>query len=217
MPWHTDGMDRPHIDAVMRRLRVRYRAPAASSKGTPWDVLLFTLLSARTRDEQTEIVFRRLKARFPTVRSLAAARPSAVRGILRSIGLFEAKTRNAIALAKALLARHGGGVPRTMDALVALPGVGRKTASCVMVYAFGIPAVAVDTHVHRITGRLGWVRTRTAEQTESALRRILPRRHWLDVNRVMVQFGRDICRPGVPLCWKCPVRRHCAYPKKTTL
>jgi endonuclease-3 len=209
-------MDRPHFDAVMRTLEARYRDPAASSKNDPLDVLLFTMLSSRTRDDQTEIAFRRLKRRFPTVRRLAAAKTADVRRILRSIGLFGAKSRNAIALAKELVRRHGGVVPRTMDELVALPGVGRKTASCVLVYAFGIPAVAVDTHVHRIVGRLGWAREHTAERTEAALRRVLPRRHWLDVNRVMVQFGRDICRPGVPLCWKCPVRRHCAYPKKTT-
>ena len=121
----------------------------------------------------------------------------------------------ATPMARAVTERHGGRVPRDFDALVALPGVGRKTASCVMVYAFGVPAIAVDTHVHRIANRLGWVRATTPEKTERALRATLPAKHWLDVNRVMVQFGRDVCVPGTPKCWACPVRASCAFPKKT--
>ncbi len=211
---HTSVMT-PRYDQVMRELARRYAAPAASSKETPWEVLLFTALTARSKDEQVEPVFRRLMAAYPTPAALAKARVADVEQRIRTIGLYRTKAKNAVALARALMERHGGRVPADLDALVGLPAVGRKTASCTLVYAFGIPAIAVDTHVHRIVNRLGWTRTGTPEKTERALRAGLPRRHWLDVNRVMVQFGRDVCVPGKPKCWMCPVARWCAYPGKT--
>lgn len=203
-----------HFDRIMAALKRRYKAPAASSKDDPWEVLLFTLLSARTRDSQTEVVFRKLLQGYPTISSLADARLVDVQEILKTIGLYRGKARNVIALAKKVMAEHDGKVPRGMTELVDLPGVGRKTASCVMVYAYGKPAIAVDTHVHRIVNRLGWTRTNDAGKTEVALRDKLPEKHWLDINRVMVQFGRDICKPGLPRCGECPVRAWCAFPKK---
>ncbi|HTM68163.1 MAG TPA: endonuclease III [Candidatus Binatia bacterium] len=205
----------PRYDKIMSVLERRYADPAASSKDTPWEVLLFTALTARSRDEQVEPVFRRLMARWPGPAALARARVKDVESVLRTVGLYRSKAKNAVALAKALMARHGGEVPADLDALVDLPAVGRKTASCTLVYAFGIPAIAVDTHVHRVTNRLGWVRERTPERTERALRERLPAKHWLEVNRVMVQFGRAVCVPGRPKCWMCPVARWCAYPHKT--
>lgn len=201
--------------AVMRRLVRRYRAPAESAKATPWKSLLFTMLSARSRDVETEKVYRALLARYPTPRALSKATPAAVAPLIARIGLFRAKAKNAVLLARAVVTRHGGRVPADLEALVALPGVGRKTANCTLVYAFGMPAVCVDTHVHRIANRLGWVRTTTPERTERALRERLDRRWWLDVNRVMVQFGRDVCVPGRPKCWSCPVAPWCTYRPKT--
>ena len=154
-------------------------------------------------------------AAYPGPKALAKARRTDVQRIIRTIGLYRSKATNAVALARMLVSRHGGRVPADLDALVDLPAVGRKTASCVMVYAFGEPAIAVDTHVHRIANRLGWVKEGTPEKTERSLRRTLPLGHWMDVNRVMVQFGRDICIPGRPKCWKCPVARWCGFPTKT--
>jgi endonuclease-3 len=208
-------MERNRFDATIRELKRRYREPAASSKDTPWEVILFTALSARTRDDQTEPAFRRLLARYPTIPALAKAKVGDVGSILKTIGLYRTKAKNVVALAQTLVERHAGKVPADLDALVELPAVGRKTASCVLVYAFGIPAVAVDTHVHRIANRLGWAKAKDPVGTERDLRRVLPRKHWLDVNRVMVSFGRDVCVPGVPKCWKCPVSAWCAFPKKT--
>lgn len=199
----------------MRILKRRYADPAASEKSTPWETVLFTALTARSRDDQVEPAFRRLMAKYPTPAALAVASVADVAAVIRTVGLYRSKAKNAVAMAKAVTERHGGRVPRDFDALVALPGVGRKTASCVMVYAFGVPAIAVDTHVHRIANRLGWVRANTPEKTERSLRATLPPKHWLDVNRVMVQFGRDACVPGVPKCWQCPVRALCAFPRKT--
>lgn len=200
---------------IMRILKREYREVAASEKATPWESLLFTLLSARTRDVQTEIAFRKLMHRYPSVKSLAEARVKDVGRVLQTIGLYRNKARFVVDLAKRLRKEHGGRIPDDIETLVGLPGVGRKTANCVMVYAFGEPAVCVDTHVHRICNRLGWVRTKDATKTEESLRATLPKSHWLDVNRVMVQFGRDICVPITPKCWMCPVRRYCGFGKKT--
>lgn len=205
----------PEYGAVMTALKRRYRERAASQKGDPWRTLLFTMLTARSRDDQVEPVFRLLMLRYKDAAALAKADVSDVAACIRGIGLYRGKSRNAVAMARAVMSRHDGKVPMAMGELVALPGVGTKTASCVLVYAFGIPAVAVDTHVHRIANRLRWVRTSTPEKTEAALRSSLPKRHWMDVNRVMVQFGRDVCLPGRPRCGNCPVRKSCAFPGKT--
>lgn len=199
----------------MCELKRRYTAPAASSKTSPWECVVFTLLSARTRDEQTEVVFQELLRRWPTPRDLAQARVADVERVLNRIGLYKNKARNVVALAKVVEEKYGGKVPQELEALVDLPGVGVKTASCVLVYAFGKPAIPVDTHVHRIANRLGWVKEKTPERTGQALEQSLPRKYWMDVNRVMVQFGREICIPGKPRCPVCPVRTWCAYPKKT--
>ncbi len=200
----------------MRTLKRRYVARAESAKDTPWESVLFTMLTARSRDEQVEPAFRALMRAYPTPAALSRARVSDVAHIIRTIGLYRGKARNAVALAHALVERHGGKVPADLDALVELPGVGRKTASCVLVYAFDIPAIAVDTHVLRVTNRLGWVKETTPEKTERALREVLPKKHWLDLNRVMVQFGRDVCTPGTrPRCFACPVATWCGFPNKT--
>lgn len=204
------------MDATMRTLARRYRgAKAESAKEDPFRSLVFTMLSARTRDDQTEIAYRKVIGRWPTAAALAAATPAQVVPLVRTIGLYRGKAKNLVALAKRLVTDHGGKVPADIDAMVALPGVGRKTANCVMVYAFGVPAVCVDTHVHRIANRLGWVKTTTPERTERALRAALPRRWWLSVNHLLIRFGREICVPWTPKCWRCPVRDRCAYAKKT--
>ena len=200
----------------MRALKRRYVARAESAKSTPWECVLFTMLTARSRDDQVEPVFRALMRAYPTPAVLSRARVSDVTRVIRTIGLYRVKAKNAVALAKAVTDRHGGKVPDDLDLLVGLPGVGRKTASCVLVYAFGIPAIAVDTHVLRIVNRLGWIGEATPEKAERALRAALPQKHWLDVNRVMVQFGRDVCTPGSkPKCYACPVAKWCGFPKKT--
>ena len=203
-----------HADEIMRTLTRRYREPAEAAKDTPWKVLLFTALSARTRDTQTEPAFRRVITAYPTPAALSRARETDVAHLLNTIGLFRSKARNIVALAKALTTRHEGRVPKDMDALVALPAVGRKTASCVLVYAFSIPAIAVDTHVFRIANRLGWTKENTPEKTERALRARIPKRHWIRINKVMVPFGREICG-RIPKCWMCPVAEWCDFSEKT--
>lgn len=203
------------IRKVIETLKREFPGKGAVELDRPEDVLLATVLSARTRDEQVLKVYPKLRKCFPTLVSLKNAKVSEVADAIKEIGLFRAKAKSVKGIAEALLAEHGGGVPDTMEELTALPGVGRKTASCVLCYAFKKPAIAVDTHVHRITNRLGWVRTKNPLETEQALRRLIPKDLWLHVNRVFVQFGRSVCVPGRPRCLKCPVSRLCRYPRKT--
>ncbi|HSD12730.1 MAG TPA: endonuclease III [Patescibacteria group bacterium] len=198
----------PRYDSVMRELKRRYPAPAASSKETPWEVLLFTALTARSKDDQVEPVFRRLMAAYPTPAALAKARVRDVERVLRTIGLYRSKARNAVALARMLMERHAGRVPDDLDALVELPAVGRKTASCVLVYAFGKPAIAVDTHVHRIANRLGWAKEKTPREDRTRparpaaappLARRQPRHGAVRPRRLRARDAEVLDVPGGPL------------------
>jgi len=194
-------------EKVVRILSKRYPSKGMVDMGKAEDTLIATLLSARTTDVQVLRVYPGLRRSFPTLSALAKAPASAIASKISSIGLYRNKSKAVKALAQKLIADFDGKVPRTMDELVTLPGVGRKTASCVLAYAFKIPAIAVDTHVYRIVHRLGWAKGKTAEQVEMELRKLVPERSWIDINRSMVQFGRDICKPGTPQCYRCPVAK----------
>lgn len=196
---------------LIRVLGTQFPQKAMVDFGAPEDTLIATLLSARTRDEQVMAVYGPLRKRFPRLLDLAEATQAQLERALGTIGLFRAKAKAVRLLAAQLLDQHGGKVPTTMEELVQLPGVGRKTASCVLWYAFGIPAMAVDTHVFRIAHRLGWATSTTAEGVEKELKAYLPKAIWGEVNRVFVQFGRTICKPGLPRCEACPARDVCPY------
>jgi len=179
--------------------------------GNPFRVLVSTILSARTRDPVTEEVSTRLFSRFPDPRSLSEADREEVSRLIKPVNYYNVKTRRIMEVSKILVDRHGGDVPRTFEELLELPGVGRKTANCVLVYAFNTPAIPVDIHVHRISNRIGLVRTKTPEQTEVELSKIYDRKHWLNVNELFVAFGQTICRPRVPRCEICTVKSLCSY------
>ncbi|NMB74859.1 MAG: endonuclease III [Myxococcales bacterium] len=205
--------ERQRMTAVLRALsRTRGSTMLARlGQGKPFHTLVATMLSARTRDEVTETVAAELLRQYPDPGTLAAARPERLWPLLRRVGLYRAKSRNLVAMSRELLSRHGGKVPDRMQDLTALSGVGRKTAGCVLVYAFGKSALPVDTHVHRISNRLGVVHTRTPEQTEQALLEIVPRRYVPWVNDLFVHHGKTVCLPQRPRCAQCPVRRHCDF------
>lgn len=207
--------DVKEIRSVLRRLKKAYPKKGPMEKGSAEDILLAVTLSARTRDEQVLSAYPRMREAFPTLEDLAGASVADIAGTINTLGLYRNKARFMKGIAKALVDRHGGRVPKDRASLEALPGIGRKTANCVMCYAFGIPAIAVDTHVHRIVNRLGWVRTKDAHATERRLNTLIPKDLWLDVNRVLVQFGRTVCTPRKPHCGECPVARFCAFPDKT--
>lgn len=180
-----------------------------ANRRSAFQILIGTILSARSRDEMTEKVCEDLFRSYPTPRRLARARPRHLMAILHLIGFYRQKTKYIMNTARIILKRHRGQVPDSFDELIQLPGVGRKVANCVLVYAFGKPAIAVDTHVHRIANRLGWLDTRTPAETELALARMLPERYWLTINELLVAHGKGVCRPVRPKCDQCSVRRWC--------
>jgi len=177
----------------------------------PFKILIGTILSQRTRDPVTDLASARLFAKFPDVKRLAKADTRTVARLIRPVGFYKTKARQLRKISRVLLERHGGEVPATMEELLELPQVGRKTANCVLVYGFGKPAIPVDTHVHRIFNRLGLVRTKTPEQTEAELVKIADKRDWLELNEVIVRFGQAICKPIGPRCPDCSLKSVCAY------
>jgi endonuclease-3 len=203
----SGGDRRVHTPSeVVRALRRRF-PPEPGGAADPFQTLIATVLSQRTREEKTAKAAKNLFAAFPNAASLAGASPERVTALIRPAGFYRQKAPTIIEISRRLLSDFGGEVPRDMEKLLALPGVGRKTANCVLVYGFGVPAIPVDTHVHRISNRLGWVKTKTPERTEEALRESIPKRFWLDINELFVLFGRETCRPVGPLCPECPLAR----------
>ena len=180
----------------------------------PFVVLIGTILSHRTRDERTEDAVKRLFARFKGVEDLAEARPEEVAELIKSVGFYRSKSRSVVEVARIIRDKYGGAVPKNMEELLRLPLVGRKTANCVLVYGYGLKAIPVDTHVHRIANRIGIVSTRTPEETEMKLREKVPERFWIILNDLLVNFGRSICKPIKPSCEVCSIKQNCGYYKK---
>lgn len=199
------------VRAVMDTLAATYHGRGAVELGDPYQVLIATIISQRTREEQTTAVSTRVFARYPDAAALAAATEPELYDLLNGSEYREEKAPRLIALAAILAERYNGTVPDDLDALLSLPGVGRKTANCVLIYAFEKAALCVDTHMHRVTNRLGWVTTKTPEATEKALEKIMPQDLWAGSNRLFLQHGRAICLPSTPICSRCPVREWCAY------
>ncbi len=176
----------------------------------PFRVLIRTILSQRTRDENTDAAAKRLfDAGYGTPQALACAKEEDLYDLIKPAGMFRQKAKRIIEVAKAILERFGGKVPKDLEKLVSLPGVGRKTANIVLYLSFGKPAIAVDTHVHRISNRLGWVKTKTPEETERKLMKLLPKSLWGPINGSMVEFGRKVCLPRNPKCEECPFKDVC--------
>jgi endonuclease-3 len=182
---------------------------AVERERDPFRLLVACVISLRTKDEVTAAASARLFAVAATPAALAALPAAEVGRLIFPAGFYNTKARQLREIARRIAAGHGGAVPPSLDALLALPGVGRKTANLVLGLGFGIPAICVDTHVHRISNRLGLVRTTTPEQTEHALAAVLPQRHWIDINDLLVTFGQHVCRPTSPRCSTCPLAARC--------
>ncbi|RLI96831.1 MAG: endonuclease III [Candidatus Aenigmatarchaeota archaeon] len=181
----------------------------------PFRVLIATVLSQRTRDENTEKAAKSLFKKYNTPRKLAVAKTSDIEKLIKPSGFYKVKARRIKKISKILLEKYGGKVPRDIESLIKLPGVGRKTANCVLVYAFGTPSIPVDTHVHRISNRLGLVQTKTPAQTESELIKVVPKKYWLIINELMVKFGQRVCKPRKPRCDICKLKKMCRYHHNT--
>lgn len=175
----------------------------------PFETLVSTILSLRTKDAVTEAASHRLLARAPTPEILASLSITEIERLIFPVGFYHTKAKHLIETCRSLLQDYGGRVPRSMEDLLKLPGVGRKTANLVLTVGFGDYGICVDTHVHRISNLWGFVRTKTPEETEFALRKKLPRRHWKTYNDILVTFGQNLCLPVSPWCSKCPVARYC--------
>jgi endonuclease-3 len=175
----------------------------------PFETLVSTILSLRTKDKVTEAASRRLLARAPNPEILSSLSVAEIEELIYPVGFYHTKAKNLIETCRALLRNHDGRVPRSMDDLLDLPGVGRKTANLVLTVGFGDYGICVDTHVHRISNLWGYVKTKTPEETEFALRKKLPRRHWKTYNDILVTFGQNLCVPVSPWCSKCVIAQYC--------
>lgn len=179
----------------------------------PFSILIGTILSARTKDETTTKVVKALFVKYKNPKDLANAKIKDVEKIIKSIGFFHVKSKRIIEVAKIIHKKYKDKVPEDLDTLVQLPGVGRKTANCVLVYAFEKPAIPVDIHVHRISNRLGLVDTKNPEETEQELMKKIDKKFWIDINDTFVMYGQNICKPISPMCDICKIKKSCKYYK----
>ena len=175
----------------------------------PFKVLIATILSARTKDEVTAKVCERLFVKIKAPDDFKRLSQQQIEKLIYPVGFYKTKAKHLKLLPSVLEAEFGGVIPSTVDELVKLPGVGRKTANLVVAVAFSKPAICVDIHVHRINNRLGYVQTNTPLETEMTLRAKLPKKHWKTYNSVFVAFGQHLCRPVSPKCSICPITEHC--------
>ncbi|WP_130875046.1 endonuclease III [[Pseudopropionibacterium] massiliense] len=176
---------------------------------SPFELLVATVLSAQTTDVRVNQVTPALFARYPDAEHLAEAEQTDVEDLINSLGLYRSKAKSLIGLARALVLDHGGRVPESLDELVKLPGVGRKTANVVLGNAFGIPGITPDTHVIRVSNRLGWVHSTTPGDVERAVGRLFPPKDWVVLCHRIIWHGRRCCRARTPTCTVCPVEDLC--------
>ena len=223
----TSASARDRVRFILRDLAARYLpggdlrqgetalAKIVAEREDPFLVLISTILSQRTKDEMTERASRQLFAKYDTPHALAQADSKDLERLIRPVGFYRQKARQIRKVSEVLIAQHGGAVPRTYEELIELPQVGPKTANCVLVYGFGEPRIPTDTHVHRVSNRLGLVRTKRPEATEQRLMRTVPKDLWLHINELFIRFGKAICRPIGPRCAECSFTSFCRYYRTT--
>src|SRR5512146_102621 len=203
----VDSVDRRTVGRLLKLLRhaaVGWNAPVmaleAAEHGEPFRVLIGCILSLRTRDETTAVAAPRLFAEASTPHAMLALGEDAIARLIYPVGFYRTKAATIVGICRELIARFDGRVPDSIDALLTLKGVGRKTANLVVTQAYAKPGICVDTHVHRISNRWGLVAARTPDETAAALRVALPRRYWMEYNTLLVAFGQTICQPLSPWC-----------------
>ncbi len=203
--------ERAHARTVLRLLRKAYpNAECALHHRNPLELLIATILSAQCTDERVNLVTATLFRKYQRAEDFLAVPPAELEHDLRSINFFRNKARSIQGACRAILEEHGGEVPQTLEDLVCLPGVGRKTANVILGTAFGIPSgVVVDTHVSRLSQRLGLTREKTPEKIEQDLIRLLPSKDWISFSHILIHHGRQICKARKPDCPRCPVASRC--------
>jgi endonuclease-3 len=209
-------LDNDQIAEVIKRLKVAMRDlpdPSVTLVGkkykSPFLVLISCLLSLRTRDETTLPASERLFARADTMEGMLKVPLAEIRKLIYPVGFYKTKAVRIHGICDDLIHYFSSKVPDSLESLLTLKGVGRKTANLVLTEGFGKPGICVDTHVHRISNRLGYIKTKTADQTEFTLRKKLPVKYWIEYNALLVTWGQNICKPISPLCSTCPVNRMC--------
>ena len=181
------------------------------TRQTPFQVLIGTVLSQRTRDEKTDEAAKALFSHYPSPKTLASASQEHIASLIRPANYYNTKAARVKEISRIILEKYAGKTPDTIPELMQLPGVGRKTAACVMVYGFRKKALPVDTHVHRISNRIGLIDTQTPEESENELWKVIPDRYIMIYNELMVKHGQNICKPIRPQCPKCPIVELCEY------
>ena len=208
------------VIGVVRREMRKLPDPSVTLVGKRWKspflVLVSCILSLRTKDETTLPASERLFKRAVTPQALLKLTARQIEKEIYPVGFYKTKAVNIRGICRDIIEKFGGQVPDDIDTLMTMKGVGRKTANLVLTEGFGIPAMCVDTHVHRISNRFGYVQTKAPDETEFALRKKLPKKHWMDYNSLLVTWGQNICRPISPLCSQCGVKKYCARKGVTT-
>jgi endonuclease-3 len=185
-------------------------------EGDPFKILIGTILSARTRDEVTTAVIKALFSRFKNPDELSRANLSDIKKLIQKIGFYNVKAARLKEVSQLIIKKYNGEVPSNLNDLLTLPGVGRKTANCVLVYGFKKAAIPVDIHVHRISNRIGIVNTKNPEETENVLQKSIDKKYWIRVNETFVTFGQNICLPIKPKCNVCQLTKMCKYYSKNS-
>jgi len=195
---------------ILKKEVKQWRVPVVGRYSqSPFAVLISCLLSLRTQDKTTGEASARLFQLAGTPETMVELSASAIEKAIYPVGFYKTKAKNILKICRILISEYSGRVPEDIDTLLKLPGVGRKTANLVVTLGYNKPGICVDTHVHRITNRWGYVRTKTPEKTEAALRARLPKRYWIIINDLLVTYGQNICKPISPICSQCKIRRYC--------
>ncbi|MCL2211505.1 MAG: endonuclease III [Treponema sp.] len=203
--WREElGAEDPSVSTVAEN----YRRETPVNR--PWAVLVSTIISLRTKDEVTLVSSERLLKKAKNPAELAALKEDQIAKLIYPAGFYHNKAASLKKIACILLEQYNGKVPSSMDELLALPGVGRKTANLVLTEAFDLEGLCVDIHVHRISNRCGWLKTNNPEETEMTLRKILPKKYWKRINYLLVLYGQKLCRPVSPFCSRCVIKNCCS-------
>lgn len=210
------AVNNKNIDQVIRILKREVRVlpdPSVTLVSKRWKspflVLISCILSLWTKDETTLPASERLFKLANTPQAILKLTPRRIEKEIYPVGFYRTKARNILGICRDIIERFDGKVPNDMDSLLTMKGVGRKTANLVLTEGYGLPGICVDTHVHRISNRFGYVETKAPDETESALRKKLPKQYWIDYNCLLVTWGQNICRPISPLCSKCGIIKYC--------
>lgn len=204
----------PKILAILRREVKSWKQPivgtfVGADEQSAFRILISTVLSLRTQDATTEKASKRLFTAAGSPSEMLKLSASEIEKLVYPVGFYRTKAKNILSISRILLDKFGGRVPDDLDVLLTLPGVGRKTANLVVTVGYGKPGICVDTHVHRISNRWGLVKTKTPDETEMELRRVLPSKYWIQFNDILVCFGQNLCQPVSPHCSRCKIRAFC--------